>query len=245
MQQQLSGYEWERIDALNGYTLSLNDFKQRGFTPFSQWIDPMLGRNHTNTDLAAMISHYKAWEKCIELDCPVLILEDDAERIDNLDLAEVEDLLNTYDVVYLDHREMVPDEIKHVNDRFFKPYYPYWNSAYAISPSTAKKIIELSNYKNNLIPVDEFFPSLFNVDYNRYCLSNNINVKNNFINLQRIFTSKFSLTPIAYSNKVFKQKPRSELGSDIERGVIMSTIENTHLITVATDITRLDETEPG
>lgn len=239
MNQQLSGLEWERIDALNGYNLGLNDFKSLGFTPYSQWTDPLLGRNHTNTDIAAMISHYRAWEKCIEYDCPVLILEDDAEKINKLDLNEIENLLQTYDVVYLDHREMVEEKTQYIDKNFFKPYYPYWNSAYAISPATAKKIVELSNYKNNLIPVDEFFPSLFLVDYNEHCLSKNKNIINNFNSLQRIFTEHFSLSPIAYKNKVFKQKPRSELGSDIERGILMNTIENLHLLTVATDITKL------
>lgn len=239
MEQQLTGYEWERIDALNGYNLDLGDFSKLDFKPFSDWRDPLLGRQHTNTDLAAMISHFRAWELCANTNQPVLILEDDAEKIGDLDLAEIETLLKDYDVVYLDHREMIESKIKNIDSKFFVPYYPYWNSAYAISPSTAKKIIGVSNYRHNLIPVDEFFPITFGVNYSEDCLSKNKKIINNFNKLQSVFTKYFKLKPIAYTNKVFKQKSRSELGSDIESGKIMNTAETVHHLTVATDITKL------
>lgn len=238
MTEQLKDYSWERVDALNGHNLTLQDINQLGFHSDLEWRDPLLGRRHTNTDLAAMISHFRVWEMCANDTENYLILEDDAELLRPIDFTEINTLLNLYDVAYLDHREMVEKRILHVNDQYFIPYYPYWNSAYVITPKAAKLLIN-SGYKDNLIPVDEYFPLMFGVDYNQHCLSKDTKIKNNFIHLQNVLTAKGMLQPIAFKNKIFKQKPRSELGSDIEGGKIMKPTKTVHLLTVATDESKL------
>ena len=144
-------------------------------------------------------------------------------------------MLKGYDVVYLDHNELFKDKQVAVNDKFVIPYYPYWNSAYAINPNTALKLIN-SAFKDNIIPVDELFPLCFNVDYHNYCLNDTYIVKSNFIELKKKL-SNISLSPIAYTKKIFCQKSRSVLGSDIESGIQMN--KHALVITVGTDKDKL------
>jgi len=242
MREQLSGWEWARYPAINGHTTTLEQFKQMGFTPYKKWIDPMLGRKHTLTDIAAMASHYMVWSDCAVNNEPVLILEDDAELKGKLDAHEVEQLLEEYDIVYLDHKEMFFDHAVSVDERFVQPYYPYWNDAYAISPRLAKRIIK-SKYRENLIPVDEFYPLINGVDYNETCLSNEQYIKDNFNELKGLFDELIGIKSIAYKVPIFRQVSRSVLGSDIENGPKISEekMENkVHVYTVATDESRLN-----
>ena len=88
MSEQLKNFQWSRYNAINGHNTSLEQFKAMGFEPFKKWIDPMLGRPHTLTDIAAMASHFLVWSDCAVNNEPVLILEDDAKLVGNLDLNE-------------------------------------------------------------------------------------------------------------------------------------------------------------
>lgn len=231
MSEQLQGLEWERLPAVNGHKLTIQDIKDLGFNPYLEWKDPLLKRKHTLTEIAATISHFRAWERCVEFNEPVLILEDDSELVGKLDLQELNALCNVFNIIYLDHREMFADQAI-VNGRYVRPYYPYWNNAYIVTPDLAKRLIN-SEFKNNLIPVDEFFPLISGVDYNQHCLGQ----KDQFLKLKKIFKT-LTTNPIAFTNSIFKQVPRKVLGSDIENGKqIMS--ENVHVLTVATDTSKM------
>jgi len=233
MSEQLRDYTWERFPAIDGHSINQSDIESMGFRPYSKWQDPLLHRPLTITEIACAISHYKLWEKCAELNEPILILEDDSNRIEDIDFEELYYLSEHYDIIYLDHREMFPEESIEVSE-FVRPYYPYWNNAYVITPHLARYIIK-SAYKKNIIPVDELFPILSNVDFNAHC----INHKQMFIDLQNMFMTT-ATSPIAYKQSIFKQVPRSKLGSDIESGKkIMNDKQNIHVITVATDESRL------
>lgn len=255
MGEQLKGFEWVRYNAINGHKTSLEQFKAMGFQPFTKWVDPMLGRPHTLTDIAAMTSHFMVWSDCVVNNEPVLILEDDARMVGNLDLKEIGLLLQNYDIVYLDHKEMFSEHVLELNDKFVRPCYPYWNDAYAITPDLAKRIIT-SKYKDNLIPVDEFYPLINGVNYDKACLSNNRIIKENFKQLQELFKELIPIKSIAYKQPVFNQVSRSILGSDIENGpkineekmittetfnMDYSTQQETkmHIFTVATDPVKL------
>jgi len=238
MSKQLQGLEWERFSAVNGYNLDLKSVFDQGFAPLMEWEDPMTGRTHTFTDIAAMMSHFKVWEKCVELNEPVLVLEDDAELIGKLDISEINNLINVVDFVFLDYREMFPDRITDFSSRFFIPYYPYLTSAYVITPRLANKFIS-SAYKTNLIPVDEFFSSALGVNYFETCLSNKIGIRDMFVNFQKKINNITPIRALAYKDKVFKQVPRSVLGSDIEAGKRINVSTTTHVLTVGTDIDRL------
>lgn len=233
MSNQLQDLEWERFSAINGHELTLDKISKLGFEPYYKWRDPILNRALTTTEISAAISHYMLWEKCAELNEPILILEDDSELVGELNFDEIEALSNNYDIVYLDHREMFSDYAI-VGDVFTKPHYPYWNNAYIITPRLAQQIIQ-SKYRHNLIPVDELFPLLSGVNYNQTSLGNT----DMFLNLASILKlDNYGLTrPIAYRNSIFKQMPRKILGSDIENG--KQIMSNVYVVTVATDESKM------
>lgn len=232
MEQQLEGLTWERFNAIDGHSLGLSEFEAMGFKPYKEWKDPLLGRNLTLTEIATSISHYLLWEKCAAINEPILILEDDSELVSVLDPDELNALANLYDIIYLDHKEMFPDQVKDLGDLTI-PYYPYWNNAYVMTPDLAKAIID-SKFKENLIPVDEYLPLIEGVDYTKHCLGN----YQQFSKLKDIFKG-VECTPVAFKQHVFRQKSRSEFGSDIESGRLIMNI-NVNVITVATDENKLN-----
>jgi GR25 family glycosyltransferase involved in LPS biosynthesis len=240
---QLKNLEWERFPAINGHLLSLEDIKTMGFSPAQDWADPMIGRPLTYTEIATSISHFKLWEKCVELDEPILILEDDVHMARSLSTDQLLSVLNSTDIVYLDHREMFTDRTTDLNEELFAPYYPYLNSAYAITPSLAKKLIN-SDFKNNVVPVDEFFPCLLGVNYYDTCLSNDLFIQKTLIDLQKKYADIIPIRGAAYKRNIFKQVSRSILGSDIESGkkikesdIIMN--DKVHVFTVGTDESKM------
>lgn len=234
--EQLKDISWERHSAFNGYNMTAYDFASKGYIPFFKWKDPMLDRKLTNTEIATALSHYNLWQKCVEINENILILEDDNEYLGGLDIQEIDNLLETYDIVYLDHKEMYPVKSIDVDDKFIIPYLPYWNNAYALSPRLAKKIVD-SKFLNCIIPADEFFPLISGVDYNETCLG----YKEQFFELQQIYKNLIPTKPIAYKTSIFKQLMRPILGSDIENGncIMGDKCTPIHLLTVATDTSKL------
>jgi GR25 family glycosyltransferase involved in LPS biosynthesis len=231
--EQLSEYEWARLLATNGHSLSLSNLRALGFKPYLRWQDPMLHRHATITEVATSITHYKAWMLCAELNHNLLILEDDSRLVGHIDSEEIDRLLETHDIVYLDHKEMFPGHVQNIDDKFIRPYYPYWNNAYAISPRLAKKLVN-SKFKENIIPVDELFPLISGVNYLHTCLTDKPGILNNFTALVDIFKDLIPTNPIAYKTSIFNQVSRSVLGSDIESGESIMTQEAI-VVTVATD----------
>ena len=63
----------EFITAVDGELEDLSMYPTR-----EGWVDPFLNRPILPTEVACFLSHRKAWEKCVELDEPIIVLEDDA-----------------------------------------------------------------------------------------------------------------------------------------------------------------------
>lgn len=236
--KQLVNHDWERFSAIDGIGKKRTDYIDMGFDVYSSWIDPILNRSLTDTEVACAISHFKLWERCIELNDNVLILEDDVELCGLLDPDKIDILMKTTDLLYLDHREMFPQNTVECGE-YFIPYYPYLGSAYVITPSLAKRLVE-SPFRSNLIPLDEFLPMVLGVDYNKFCLSNRDITVNNFKFLRSILNVG-EVSALAVKDKIFKQLPRSIMGSNIESGNKMNDTEsfNVHTITVGTDESKM------
>jgi GR25 family glycosyltransferase involved in LPS biosynthesis len=235
--EQLKDISWERFPAFNGYNTSIEDFALKGYTPLLKWKDPLMdNRVLTDTEIATAISHYQLWEKSAANDENILILEDDNIYNGQLNIKEIDHLLETYDLVYLDYREQFKDKIIVIDDKFEIPYYPYCTNSYAISSRLAKRIIN-SKYCDYIIPVDEFLPLINGVNYNETC----INHRKQYLELQEIHKDLIGIKTIAYKNPVFTQVSREVLGSDIENGIAITKKSNiiVHVVTVATDITKL------
>lgn len=229
----LDSINFEYFTAVNGKNYNaINVYNE--FKLFNRWIDPLLYRKINRGEIGTSISHFKLWEKIAISNEPAIILEDDITLTGVFDKEEINRILQEYDMVYLGYTEMCPDNIKLINEKLIKPYYPYVTSSYAITPRFARKLIE-SKFKDNLIPVDEYFAIVNGVDFNTCCLSDDSNIVENFLhlsNLLHIPDVKIS----AYRYPVFKQVPREILGSDIETPYSVTF----HFATVATDESKAD-----
>lgn len=115
---------------------------QSGCKPDADWLDPIHKRSLLKGEFGCAISHLRVWEEIVQSNLNGIILEEDAV-FDCIDIGHVDSLLARYDSVWLGYRW---------NDM------GYWYNchAYALSPRTAKHLIE--GFKDSIIPVDEWVP---------------------------------------------------------------------------------------
>ena len=146
---------YERYSAVNGNTLSYTQLLKDGFDVNHDWIDPLLKTPLTKGEVGCFLSHWNLWNKCIEENESLLILEDDAILTHSFDVKEIESL--SYNFVYLGYKEM--GEKRRVDDKFLIPDYPYWTLAYLIRPEAARVLVN-NVIKCNIIPVDEYLPTM-------------------------------------------------------------------------------------
>jgi GR25 family glycosyltransferase involved in LPS biosynthesis len=234
--EQLKDIPWNRFPAVCGYGMTAQDFITNGYFPCVEWKDPILQRDITNTEIALSITNFKIWEKSVELNENVLILEDDNIYHGGLNLDKINKLLEIYDIVYLDYDDMFSEYAINVDDDLIIPGYPYLANAYAISTRLCKKLVS-SNFLQCIIPIDEFLPMISGIDYEKYCLGN----KELFLAIKNFFCDLCDVKIVAYKQKIFQQIGRSVLGSDIENGnsVNIKSQQN-YILTVGTDFRKME-----
>ena len=149
--------EYEVFSAVEGYKIDYAKLQSQGFDTNHSWIDPILYTPLTKGEVGCFLSHWHIWNKCIEKNEPILVLEDDAILTDKFDMEEIEKL--SYDFVYLGWKEM--DESEEIDGKLVKPVYPYWTLAYIIRPEAARVLVN-DVIKCNIIPVDEYLPTKMN-----------------------------------------------------------------------------------
>lgn len=147
--EKLSGYEWEFADAVNGSQMSYDQLQEMGFDTDHNWRDPILKRTLTWGEVGCFLSHWRLWEECADSGQTMLVLEDDVVLSEKFDESWI-----TGGVTYLAHKEMLPEGV--VGNRVC---YPYWTSAYVITPQAATTFLE-TDVDRNIIPVDEFMPRM-------------------------------------------------------------------------------------
>jgi GR25 family glycosyltransferase involved in LPS biosynthesis len=145
---------FEYIQAIDG---EANIFRHIQARP--NWLDPFQNRPLQQNEVACFLSHINAWQKCIELNQPVIVMEDDAMINNQWNEALYQDLINEYDFVYLQHNENEPSQVTSINDLIERPSYPYNMTTYCIKPTTAQSLLHMVNY-SDFIPVDEFLPEV-------------------------------------------------------------------------------------
>ena len=100
-------------------------------------------------------SHYRLWQKCVEVDKPIIIFEDDAHVIRPFHKVEWEDVLS----LVSSHRKKMAKYINYLEN----PEGPYkamnyrqgsmpGNAGYAIKPHAAKILVD--EYANSFLPAD-------------------------------------------------------------------------------------------
>lgn len=156
---QIQFPEAERITALDGKTLSPESIAPYAVDRY--WRDPSWNRRFTKGEVGCILSHIICWKKCLELNEPILILEDDVEVVDPSYLDKASNYIQNFDFLYLARRpvEGCPAPI---NNDLVVPEFCYWCCAYVITPKVAKILVEYFE-TNPLIPTDEIVPAILGI----------------------------------------------------------------------------------
>ena len=109
--------EYELFNAVEGYKISYDKLLSQGFDTDHNWIDPLLNTPLTKGEVGCFMSHWHIWNKCIEKNEAILVLEDDAIITDKFDVEEISQL--PYDFVYLGWKEM--EESEEIDGKMVKP----------------------------------------------------------------------------------------------------------------------------
>jgi GR25 family glycosyltransferase involved in LPS biosynthesis len=106
--------------------------------------------------IGCFYSHYKLWERCVMLDEPIIIFEDDIKFFRNVEVTDWEDVL----ILALGKRSYLKDPWKtYLEDPSGTPRIIPWknatmpgNQGYAIRPKAAKRLIK--KYHDCYLPAD-------------------------------------------------------------------------------------------
>jgi GR25 family glycosyltransferase involved in LPS biosynthesis len=167
---ELNNLNYEFFSAVDGNdpdSVSKFKFKING------WADPNSGKAMTNGEVGCALSHWSIWldivSKCksgiYPLDAKILILEDDVILPQNFfeRFSELTSKMGSYDLLYCHRKALMSDaEVTYVPGiNSITGAKSYWTCAYVLTPNGAKKLVD-SLYLENLIPVDEFLPLMYN-----------------------------------------------------------------------------------
>ena len=139
----------------DGRNISHDELIKLGFDTDKSWKDPILQTHLTKGEVGCFLSHWYVWQYAIESNETIIVFEDDAIIGDRYNEEEINELLESYNFIYLGYREMGKRE--EVNDTIVIPDYPYWTVSYVVTPEAAR-ILTTEHAKKNIIPVDEYLP---------------------------------------------------------------------------------------
>lgn len=212
-----------RFDAIDGMQIDHKHLLELGYDTYRSWRDPHFNRKFTHGEIGCILSHIGVWKKCIELDEPILVFEDDIEFSPNLDLNQIIDILKREEFVYLSRKEN--GKFKKIDNILAIPSYSYWTCAYAIAPSAAKKLYDSFLFKN-LLPADEYVPLILGIHPSE-------KLNEDFNKLQKI-------KPLAFEPNVCRPIKAAFDNSDTEIGYGTKYFKDFDLkiVTVATDLER-------
>ena len=148
------------IDGQNG------DLENYSFNILQDWNEPFTRKTITKGECGCALTHYNIWKKIVQENIEhCLILEDDIIIANNFNskLQEKLDNISNFDLLYVGRRPLSKNEII-VNTHIIKAKYSYGMHAYILSITGARKLLEY-NFLNNIFPVDEFLPLIYDSDY--------------------------------------------------------------------------------
>ena len=211
-----------RFEAVDGMNINHDQLLKMGYDTYRSWRDPYHNRKFTHGEIGCTLSHIGVWKKCIELNEPIIVFEDDIEFLPNFNLDDILEVLKTKEFVYLSRKD-IGGKPKQINDKLAIPPYAYWTCAYALTPISAVKLCNNFAY-NNILPADEYLPLMLGVhpsaELNDY-----------FIHLPKI-------EPLAFEPSVCKPIAGAFNTSDTEIGTGTKYFKDFDLkvVTVATDL---------
>jgi GR25 family glycosyltransferase involved in LPS biosynthesis len=173
--KQLKKYGLNNViffDAIDG-NVDLHKYKYKIMENF---INPYNNLPIRNGEIGCALSHYYVWKFiCDNKISEALILEDDILFLPNFK-EEFNCLLNSnlnYDLFFFNRfSNNTIDEIN-INNKYVKMCYSYNASSYLIKNKTASILLN-SNFIENIIPVDEFLPIMYDEKYPHENIKNKI-----------------------------------------------------------------------
>jgi collagen beta-1,O-galactosyltransferase len=165
--KQTSLTDYFFFEAIDGRT----DLHKFDFKIMKDWKDPIHQRPINIGEIGCSLSHYFLWNYIFKNKLEkVLILEDDVIFLDNFDevLSKILNADLYYDIFFLDRirlnrlYELGEEEL--IFDNITKAKYSYNSSSYIITFECIKKLL-LCNFLNNIMPIDEFLPIMYEKSY--------------------------------------------------------------------------------
>ncbi|PAF53501.1 hypothetical protein BKH42_05485 [Helicobacter sp. 13S00482-2] len=155
MQKQIDKFEhldfifFNAIDAKNGEHHTFESFYKKSLAIVNG------GRELKESERACYASHFSLWQKCIELNEPIVILEDDIELLPEFELGLARICDCSYDYVRLVATDAPKKPFINIDSHFALSYDELAGAqGYYITPKAAEKFIKGSKYW--VLPVDNY-----------------------------------------------------------------------------------------
>ncbi len=131
------------------------------------------GRGPSNGEIGCFASHKAAWQRCVDINEPIVVLEDDATLLDNFPqaLKTAGLLINDFGFIRLQHlRNYAKAPVKEAGGftLYYCEKYAHGAVGYAISPAAANHL--LRNSYSLTAPVDKFLQNFWQHELPLYCL---------------------------------------------------------------------------
>ncbi|XP_046977136.1 glycosyltransferase 25 family member isoform X2 [Vanessa cardui] len=159
------GLDVKRLPAVDGLRLNLTSLRRLNVKFMPGYEDPYHKRPMKAGEIGCFLSHYNIWKKIVNRKYHLtMVLEDDVRFSPNFRdayrqmLAEVE-MLN-FDLIYLGRKILMEGGEEYITPHTTRPRYSYWTVGYLLTNRGAKKLLD-ANPLQNMLPVDEFLPIMF------------------------------------------------------------------------------------
>lgn len=115
------------------------------------------GKDLSFGEIACFSSHYRLWEKCVELDLPIVVLEDDIDFMQ--DFCQIVEIIKSpFEYVRLIYT--MDKKITHLQDNFYISFDKICGTmGYYLTPKAAQKFIK--NARFWLFCVDDYMDMFF------------------------------------------------------------------------------------
>ena len=138
-----------------------NDFKDNPANIPKQYSSKLTrfvkGKDLSFGEIACFSSHYRLWEKCVALDSPIVVLEDDIDFMQ--DFCQIVEIIKSpFDYVRLIYT--MDKKITHLQDNFYISFDKICGTmGYYLTPKAAQKFIK--NARFWLFCVDDYMDMFF------------------------------------------------------------------------------------
>jgi len=204
--QNLTNYLF--FQAIDGENEDLDENYQ--FSVVNEWRDPFTRKCITKGEIGCALTHYWIWEEIVNHQySSILILEDDVtleenflEKLNNIDIPK------NMDFLYVGRRKLNRGTEEKINENIVIPNYSYGTHGYILTLEGAKKLLSY-NFVQNIFPVDEFLPMIYDKEYPHTFMKqyfsrqlkesmNFYSLKNNLVHLYNFGSDTFNSSPYLY-----------------------------------------------